>query len=204
MYINKKLLLNSGKKLNKYFLTEARLNESKKDEEEMRKWVGDELTDKFISMRSKFKSPENDYYYWIKKAKNGEDTSELETFLNDFVSKTSEKKAIKENGAKLIVNEDGFKVYFITTYPAAVKYGANTKWCITGRYDGHEERGEEYFNSYKDRLNLDGYYFMITPDNHKFCFLVDRKHNLLPTEAIWNELDDSMTLFDFIALFEEE
>lgn len=32
MYINKKLLLNSGKRLNKYFFTEARLNESKKDE----------------------------------------------------------------------------------------------------------------------------------------------------------------------------
>ena len=76
-------------------------------------------------------------------------------------SKADKRRSDKERGAELIYQDDLWKVYRITTYSAAKIYGSGTKWCITGRYEGHEGRGEEYFYQYIEDYDLDnGYYFI--------------------------------------------
>jgi hypothetical protein len=89
-------------------------------------------------------------------------------------------------------------VYRITTYPAARIYGSGTKWCITGRYEGHEERGEEYFNDYIEEHGLDGgYYFYIKNDGKtKFCLLRKSSGGI---DSIWNAKDDPINPEDILA-----
>ena len=51
-------------------------------------------------------------------------------------------------------------MYHITTYEAAKQLGSNTTWCITGRYHNAESKGKYYFDTYINKYNLDGYYFI--------------------------------------------
>jgi hypothetical protein len=88
-------------------------------------------------------------------------------------------------------------VYRITTYRAARIYGAGTRWCITGRYGGHEERGEEYFYDYINDFDLDGgYYFYIKNDNKtKFCLLKKQNGGI---DSIWDAPDNKIEPEDIL------
>ena len=119
---------------------------------------------------------------------NDIEIEELKDFLDNFQSKASMVKQNKIEGAEEIYNKDGWTVYRITTYKAAQKYGSGTKWCITGRYDGQEEKGEYYFDKYIREQNLDGgYYFYIhNSDQDKFCVLRKKNGEI---NSIWNAAD---------------
>lgn len=141
------------------------LNESKEDNQKLIDYVGEETANRFFKSKSRIKSPENDLYYWLKK-----DPIELEDFLDELENTKSKSQQRREDklGAELLYNKDGWKVYRIDTYEAARYYGKGTKWCISGNYPGHEEKGKDYFNRYLEYA--DGYYFIIH-GNDKWAYL---------------------------------
>ena len=146
---------------------ESLLYEGKQDQELLLQHLGPELYKKYTDIRNKITDPEyKDFYKVIKMP-----VEDIETYIDSFQSNADLRREAKK-GSKLIYDKDGWKVYRITTYEAAVYYGKNTKWCITGRYDGHEENGRSYFNDYIEDYDLDGgYYFYIKNNNEKYCLL---------------------------------
>jgi len=168
--------------------------EGKKDQEILNNFLGDDYYNKYQDIRNKIKDPDyKDIYKLIKK-----DPDEVKNYIDNFKSNADIRKAKKSEGAELIYKDNLWKVYRITTYPAAQLYGSGTTWCITGRYDGHESRGEEYFNKYIDDYDLDGgYYFYIKNDGRtKFCLLRCRDGEI---QSIWNAEDNQVDV-DNIAL----
>ena len=135
------------------------LNEAKADTEKLINFAGEELTNKFLAMKSKLKSPENDLYYWIK----NKTPEELASFLDEVEgtkSNTQVKKEIADQGAELVCSTEHWNVYHITTFEASQKYGRDTKWCITGINNW----GDKYWNEYKE--NGIDFYFLITKDKY--------------------------------------
>ena len=161
---------------------ESLLFEGKQDQEKLLNFLGQDYYDKYNLIKNKIQDPEyKDIYRIMKK-----DPSEVENYIDDFQSNMDLRREAKK-GAKLIYNQNGWKVYRITTYEAAVYYGSNTKWCITGRYDDHESRGKEYFDNYIKDNDLDGgYYFYIKNDNEKYCLLRKKNGKI---HSIWNASD---------------
>ena len=157
--------MNYYRMLNESF--EKALNEAKQDEVNFANVFGTEMKDRFKAQKQRMKSPENDFYYWIKLSKDDlEGTIEkLDSYIADLENRKtrSQKSKLASEGAEIVFEDDEWIVLKIDTYEAAQKYGAGTTWCITGRYPGHEGRGEHYFNSYKENNNWD-YYFYIMKD----------------------------------------
>jgi hypothetical protein len=154
------------------------LNESKADTQKLIDFAGQKLADRFLAIRNKLKSPENDLYYWIK----NKTPSELDAFIKEretVKSNTQLKKEVAEQGAELVDETDLWKVYHITTYEAAQTYGRDTKWCITGINNW----GDKYWNEYKEK-DVE-FYFLITKREYdpraqdcKFALAIydDNKH----------------------------
>lgn len=107
------------------------LTEAKADTEKLVAFAGEELADRFLALRARLKAPENDLYYWIRH----KTPEELDSFVSSkevsFVASHAT-KASADKGAKLVCETDHWKVYYITTHEASVKYGRDTKWCISG------------------------------------------------------------------------
>lgn len=167
--------------------------EGKKDQEILNNFLGDDYYNKYQGIRNKIKDPDyKDIYKLIKK-----DPDEVKDYIDNFKSNADIRKSKKSEGAELIYKDNLWKVYRITTYPAAQLYGSGTTWCITGRYDGHESRGEEYFNKYIDDYDLDGgYYFYIKNDGKtKFCLL---RKNDGRIHSIWNAADEQLDTDDVV------
>lgn len=144
-----------------------RLFESKADEQKLIDFVGEELAQKFFKLKDRLKAPENDLYYWIKQG----DPQLLRDKLDDILSvKTRKEKDVEASeGAELIYDQDGWKVYHITTYEASVKYGKGTRWCISGsKVWDNGERGEEYFNKYTQKDGIE-FYFYIRNNKEKYA-----------------------------------
>ena len=172
--------------LNRIKFLESLVYEGKKDQEILNNFLGDEYYNKYNSIKNKITDNEyKDIYKIIKK-----DPDEVKKYIDNIKSNTDKRRSNK-SGAKLIYQDDLWKVYRITTYEAAVLYGKNTKWCIAGRYNGHEDRGEYYFNSYIYSNNLDGgYYFYIKNDSKtKYC-LLRTKDGII--HSIWDEKDNAL------------
>lgn len=164
------------------------LLEAKEDNQKLVDFIGDDYAELFFDLKkqNRIKSPYNDIYYWLKRK-----PQELRDFLLDLnmtVSNSKQKK-LDKSGAKLLYNKDGWKIYRIDTYDSAKYYGKGTKWCISGNYPGSEGQGEYYFEDYKDRGVTD-YYFIISPDNHKWCYLdtVDG----FGDSILWDETDSGV------------
>ena len=165
---------------------ESLLFEGKQDQENLLNFLGQDYYDKYNLIKDKIQDPEyKDIYRMMKK-----DPSEVEDYIDDFQSNMELRREAKK-GAKEIYNQNGGKVYGRTTYEAAVYYGSNTRWCISGRYDdSNEEEGRFYFNDYIIRYDLDnGYYFYIKNNNEKYCLL--RKENG-ETQSIWDAEDNEL------------
>lgn len=182
-----------------------KLNESMKlyehNRTDLKKFVGDEVADKFFKMKQLFKSPYNDLNYWINKG----DPEALSQYMSDFEagkykSNTQKKKEEKIEGSKLVFDDKGWKTYHITTYNAAKRLGSGTTWCITGRYEGEEDRGEFYFDDYIRRYDLDGYYFIFDTENRdkttgdylKYCAGVNKSGRI---QFLYNGMKDD-DIFD--------
>lgn len=167
---------------------EAFIIEGKKDQEILRDFLGDEYYDKFTSVKAKIKDPDyKDIYKLIKK-----DPDEVKSYIDSIKSNRDSRKADKSSGASLIYSDSDWNVYRITSYKAAQLYGKGTKWCITGRYDGYEEQGEEFFNDYIEDYDLDGgYYFFISKKDpsKKYCLLREDSGKI---QSIWNAADNDL------------
>lgn len=167
---------------------EAFIIEGKKDQEILRDFLGDEYYDKFTSVKAKIKDPDyKDIYKLIKK-----DPDEVKSYIDSIKSNRDSRKADKSSGASLIYSDSDWNVYRITSYKAAQLYGKGTKWCITGRFNGYEEQGEEYFNYYIERYDLDGgYYFFISKKDpsKKYCLLRKDSGKI---HSIWDAADDDL------------
>lgn len=206
-------LKNNDNELNEsllYTKTADIITEAKADEEKFRTWIksqlvsklnyndstakekADEYADFFIKNKSSLKSPENDFYYWMR--------NDVELFINAMSTKMDQAKvkdqakAKEQEGATLIYSDDNWYVYHITNYEAMKKYGRNTKWCLAGNYNGHEQEGQYWFNFYKgltdatedsSRVGTEYYVFINKKENKKWCVLVNGDR---PRE-IWNETD---------------
>lgn len=147
------------------------INESKQDEIKFHKWWLDnydieDYYDDFIKLRPSLKSPYNDYYYWMKR-----NPQELVDYIDNIKDKRNSKaytNSKAKEGAQLIYSDKNWKVYKITSYEAAVKYGKGTKWCISGSKAWHNgEDGEEFFNNYVDSGTT--FYFYINSDGNKYA-----------------------------------
>lgn len=160
--------------------------ESEKDKEDLKKHLGDDLYNDYMKIRDKISKDDNDYKDFQKLKKLP--IEDVKSFIDNFQSETEKRKEAKK-GAKKIYDDGDWLVYRITTYPAAQYYGKNTKWCITGRYPGHEGRGEEYFNDYIDDNNLDGgYYFYLNKKDpsDKYCVLQTQDGDI---HSVWDATD---------------
>ena len=161
------------------------LIESKADEQRLIDFAGEDLAKRFFAMKQRLKSPENDIYYWLKKS-----PEELEDRLDklDSIKTRSQKDEEASEGAELIYNKNGWKVYHITTYEASVKYGKNTQWCISGsKRWSNGERGEEYFNNYTSKGIK--FYFYIKSNNEKYALALGRNGNY----QVFNQTDDEIS-----------
>ena len=130
------------------------LTEAKADTQKLIDFAGKELADRFIAVRARLKTPENDLYYWIKN-KTVRELEQAVLTAENSKSKTQQKKET-ERGAELVCETDHWKVYHITTYEAAQKYGRDSKWCITGV----NNYGDRYWKSYTSQGVK--FYFLIT------------------------------------------
>lgn len=169
-------------------VVEGILDEAKEDNQKLIDFVGDDYANIFFALKKqgRLKSPQNDIYYWLKKK-----PQELRDFLMNMhlTRSNSEQRRLDKSGAYLVYNKDGWKIYKINTYDAAKYYGKGTKWCISGNYPGSEGQGEEYFNDYKNR-GVKDYYFIINPENHKWCYLYVQSG--FPDSILWDEEDNGV------------
>ena len=132
------------------------LNEAKADTQNLIAFAGEDLANRFLAIKNRLKAPESDLYYWIKN-KTPEELEIAVSTLENSKTKTQAKKDLSDAGAKLISETAHWKVYHITTYEAAQKYGRDTRWCITG-IDGY---GDKYWREYTEDAGVD-FYFLIT------------------------------------------
>lgn len=161
--------------------------EAKKDLEDLKAYLGDDLFDSYMKIRDKIPKDQNDFKDFSKLKKMNK--KDIRDFVDNFKSKSNKKKKDKQEGADKLYEDSDWVVYKIISYPAAQLYGKGTKWCITGRYPGHEERGEEYFNDYIEENDLDGgYYFYISKEDpdEKYCVLQTKDKEI---HSIWDASD---------------
>lgn len=171
----------------------SELNEAKADVEKLIAFAGKDLANRFLLIKDRLKAPENDLYYWIKN-KTVDELEQTVFNIENTKSATRVKKDIADEGAKLVSESEHWKIYYITTFEAAQKYGKDTKWCITGIND----YGDKYWNQYTDK-NIKFYFAIAKQDynargtNSKFAFAVypiniielyNQQDNQVPLEAI--------------------
>lgn len=130
------------------------LYEAKADTQKLIDFAGQELADRFLKLKHTLKSPENDLYYWIKNKSVEDLASRLDDIEASNRDKADKSKAV-ESGAELVGENGVYRVYHITTYEAAKKYGAATKWCITGI----NNYGRRYWDDYTDK-GVEFYFFL--------------------------------------------
>lgn len=142
----------------KFKLLEEFLSESKADEQRLIDFAGINLAKRFFALKQRFKTPENDLYYWIK----NKTPQELEQAVSNLENTKSNAQQRKEavSGAKLVCESEHWKVYHITTFEASQYYGRDTRWCITGI----NHYGDTYWKRYTE--NDIEFYFIITKQDY--------------------------------------
>lgn len=144
--------------------------------------------DKFIEMknRNKISGSEKDLYFWLKKPP--EDFIDFIDAKLSEISKTELKKNIKLAGAELVIEDNLWRIYKISSHDACRYYGRNTKWCIT-------EESDFYWRRYL----LQGYrfYFAIrlNPQNDSFDKLAFQCRGK-KIEKVWDSTDISYNIDD--------
>ena len=167
------------------------LTEAKADVQKLIDFAGQDLANRFLKIKHRFKSPENDLYYWLK----NKTVNELEQAVIELENTSSKYKLKKTNmsdGAQLVNETEHWKIYHITTFEASKIYGRDTKWCITG-VNGY---GDKYWKNYTEKGIT--FYFLITKQNYnsrgsnsKFAFAVYPDGYI----QIYNQLDTEVYLY---------
>jgi hypothetical protein len=157
----------------------------------------EDLLDKYDSMRRYLFNTFNTFRSFedLKKI----DPTEVEMFVDSYDSERSQKQTNILKGSKLIYSDSNWDVYRVTEYPAAVELGKGTKWCITGRYPGNRNRGQEFFDDYIDSRNLDGgYYFYLNKKDPKvkYCILQEEDGDI---DSVWDAADNDITVEQVLA-----
>lgn len=186
----------------------SQLNEAKQDTLNFKNWLrakgaseseADNYTKRFDSIKSMLKSPENDYYYWIKKM----EPQDLFNVINNTERVAKVKRTRKQEiaeGAKLVNETEHWKIYHITNFDASQYYGRDSRWCITGV----DSYGDKYWNDY----TRDGYtfYFCIAKqdydprgENSKFAIAI---HEEAECYRVFDQQDNEDYLED-IPYYEE-
>lgn len=114
-----------------------------------------------------------------------EEVDELINELHKKVSKTQQKKKVKEQGAVKVFENDKVVVFHILTEEASCLYGANTKWCTAAK------EGRNYWYDYHEgrKANL---YYTITKQNPPKKFAVVSYHG--GKTEVYDELDNPISL----------
>lgn len=165
------------------------ITESKADEQKLIDFAGEDLAKQFFMLKNRLKAPENDLYYWIKQG----DPEKLKNALDKLSSIPTrrEKEETAREGAELVAENKYYKVYHITTFEASQKYGANTKWCITGKESGWisgEDPHNKYWKEYTD-AGIQFYFFIPkTKDNMKYALALGKGGRY----EIFDEKDDKV------------
>lgn len=97
-----------------------------------------DVLQKFWTLRHRVPAPENDIDWWIKKP-----FKDLKDFVDSFDGRKrsirksdSHAEKAKRYGAALIDTIDGYEIWYVPSYEAAVELGrfyknASTSWCIS-------------------------------------------------------------------------
>jgi len=107
--------------------------------------------EKFKALRDKNKLSGNEKNIDLWAKKSFEEFKNKLDELSKEKTKTAKKKEARTEGAKLIAENEGWRVYEISNHKAAMLYGSDTKWCIT------QADGEDY-NNHSDTNNI--YYLL--------------------------------------------
>jgi hypothetical protein len=170
----------------------SELNESKADTQKLIDFAGEDLANRFLTVKSRLKAPENDLYYWIKN-KQPED---LEATVFELENTKSSSRIRKDaiDGGVLVYETDHWKVYHITSFEASKYYGRDTKWCITGIND----YGDKYWKQYTESGIQ--FYFLITKGeynprgrNSKFAFAIKQTNAGYYYCEIYDQQDNRVT-----------
>lgn len=104
-------------------------------------------------------------------------------------SKTEMKHIARNEGAKLVFEDDNWQVYHILSYEASKLYGSGTKWCISSN------ETDENWNSYNKESH---FYALISKNKTKENPFYKIAVQVYTTGKIvaWDALDKSHTLQD--------
>lgn len=142
--------------------------EGKQDQEILNDFLGNDYYNKYQTIKNRIYDPNyKDIYKLIKK-----NPDEVKYYIDNFKSNRDFIKAAKE-GARKVYEDSDWIVYHITNYDAAKYYGRDTKWCLSGNYDGLEEVGQQEFEKYNSKSNI---YFYINKHKarEKYAILKNR------------------------------
>ena len=154
----------------------SRLWESKQDIENFKNKFGERAYDTFKKYAQRLKN--NDIstdLVWHTKNTSKE---KMETILNNLQNRIITKDGNLESEAagkyEFIGESDGYKVYHIKDYIAAINFGFGTGWCISGRYEHYgepnyipdEASAKKHWRNYK-KYGPE-FYFLIS-DNNKYA-----------------------------------
>jgi hypothetical protein len=153
------------------------LSEAKADTRRLIDFAGEDLAARFLAVKNKLKTPENDLYYWIKN-KTVDELEQAVSATEGTKSSTQIKKDIADQGAELVADTEHWRVYHITTFDASQRYGRDTQWCIAGI----NNYGDRYWKQYTER-GVE-FYFFITKGPYdsrgrdsKFAVAIYSDHN---------------------------
>ncbi len=178
------------------------LNEAKQDTLNFKNWLisngaseseADGYTKRFDAIKSRLKSPENDYYYWIKQMK----PNDVYDVINDTERVVQIKKYRRQeiaDGAELVHESEHWKIYHITNFDASQYYGRDSKWCVTGV----GSYGDRYWKDYIRKGYV--FYFCIAKQNYnprgddsKFALAI---HPEAECFQVFNQQDSEVNLED--------
>lgn len=155
---------------------DCELLEAKADQEKFYKWLTNDMEEDkaetllstFVRLKQRIKSPYNDFYWWMKNS-TPDVFDEYIKNLESNVKTIQQNKDKAKEGAKLIYEDDDWYVYNITNFEASKKYGAHTKWCITGKnLQGEDTYGNRYWDEYTDK-GIQFYFYINKKDNKKYA-----------------------------------
>jgi stalled ribosome alternative rescue factor ArfA len=163
----------TGKEPTKVIEAVTTLTEAKVDIDRFVAWGGQELYDRFVKLKPRLKTPENDVTYWTS-TKNPRKPEELEQKLVELEGTKTKSQLDSEarEGAELIAENDSFLVYHIKNFEASKKYGKNTTWCVAGskQWVRNDMQPNQYWDRYTQDQGVKFYYFIRKDNTDKYAF----------------------------------